>query len=395
MWLSPFGNSVIGTSHERTGGKCEDHFAISRSRNGAWRVLVVCDGAGSAKFGGEGAKLVADAFSLRLAEIGDQLETRPPGAWINDKIIEKIVQIRGDLRKLAQKDDISEYHCTLVAALIGPGGGVSVHIGDGAIIGARFKETTIDSVAINDGFYISEPKNGEYANETFFITENDWIKNLRISPIPKLDWMILASDGGCSFCLDNDLKLSIPLITEIFNSIKKLGLDQGANFLEYLFSNEHYQNVTHDDKTIVFVTTDEFKTFDNKEFIIDEKLYKNKTLVEPAEIQVANNKPEKNTFVELKKNSTQIRSSKIIRIIAICSFFVILLSLTMVFGYFSLFVENAKKSEIPFGLSVSPNIAPLISDPPFPDHAYSPPKNSDVPYKSDGMGVSNVRDRPL
>ena len=67
----------------------------------------------------------------------------------------------------------------------------------------------------------------------------------------------------------------------------------------------------------------------------------------------------------------------------------------MVFGYFSLFGEKAKKNEIPFGLSVSPNIAPLISDPPFPDHAYSPPKNSDVPYKPDDMGVSNVPDRPL
>ena len=64
---------------------------------------------------------------------------------------------------------------------------LTTHIGDGYIL-------ALDEI---DAHIISEPSNGEYANETYFFTQNDFEQNLRIynHELTKYKYIMLSSDG--------------------------------------------------------------------------------------------------------------------------------------------------------------------------------------------------------
>ncbi len=200
-WAVPLAANLIGQSHLAEQSECQDAYCIRHSPDGEWIAICVCDGAGSAIYGGEGARFVSEEFSQRLVDISAKLSFEPPGAWINDGVISAILDIRAKLGTIAGKNQINEYHATLVAVLVGSSGGFAVHIGDGAIFGGCFSEIDKSPIKIDEDYFVSPPENGEYANETFFITESDWIKHLRITPLPSLDWLALATDGGCAFSL--------------------------------------------------------------------------------------------------------------------------------------------------------------------------------------------------
>lgn len=165
--------SVIGVQHEKAGGHCEDAWHIARRFvAGADQEIVatcVCDGAGSVSKGGVGASLVS-----RL--IAD---------WLVDNFVKVIAMSKEDasyeviaaakrlLRRLASKSRVPlrEFACTMVATAVAQDGRwVAVHLGDGAIIG-QFGESLTT---------ICLPKKGEFANETFFITDEDAATNLDI-----------------------------------------------------------------------------------------------------------------------------------------------------------------------------------------------------------------------
>ena len=203
-WLHS-GAAVVGQSHSATATPCQDKFKVQTSNDGNWLAIAVCDGAGSAEFAEQGATITSAHFCQELIKLSNELSTRPPGEWINDFVIDCVIRVREQLRKSAQSDDIRKYHCTLVAALIGHSGGFSIHIGDGAILGGSFSKPSVTGeIELNTNFVISMPENGEYSNETFFITEGNWVKHLRITPLPALDWLIACTDGGASLVLDHE-----------------------------------------------------------------------------------------------------------------------------------------------------------------------------------------------
>ena len=273
MWVGPIGIKKIGTSHLLSGKSCEDSFYVANSQDGLWKVLVVSDGAGSAKKAIEGSEFVSKRICSCLYHVSEMLKNQPPGAWINDEIIAEIVFIRQSLRDQSKSDNISDYHATLVAALIGPHGGVSLHIGDGIIIGGRTKLKSPSELILNDQFFYSEPENGEYANETFFITEKDWVRHLRIKTFPKLDWLLVASDGGASYFQNGNLTFNNSNIEKLF---KQINLDDHNNkqaYLEDFINDPLYEDITSDDKTVLL-------TFDSNIFIekIDSFIFEEKSV---------------------------------------------------------------------------------------------------------------------
>ena len=203
-WLHA-GASVVGQGHLTSDAPCQDKFQIKVSEDGEWLAVVVCDGAGSAEFAGIGATIASQYFCQELVKLAQELVARLPGEWINDFVIDCVLRVRDRIRAHANSDEIRKYHCTLVAALVGPQGGFSVHIGDGAIVGGTFAPPgSVPFVELGANVLISRPENGEYANETFFITEGAWVKHLRIRPLPRIDWIVVCTDGGASLLLDND-----------------------------------------------------------------------------------------------------------------------------------------------------------------------------------------------
>lgn len=244
-WVYSY-SSVIGQGHVKTGLPCQDSSSVSESADGKWLAIVVSDGAGSAKHSQISSNFVTEFFSKSLISLSEELEKREPGAWINDYVVESILKARYELRAIAKSDNLRDYHCTLLACLIGETGGFLIHIGDGAAFGGKSISANIKA-----DYFSSLPENGEYSNETFFITEADWIKRLRITPINSLDWIMLGTDGGTSLSMVNDSEPKWGFVAPLFNMIKKEKSQTGRNNkLKSILADVQADKLTGDDKTI-------------------------------------------------------------------------------------------------------------------------------------------------
>lgn len=252
------GTSVIGKSHIDSGIECQDFHSYKISDDKLWAALVVCDGAGSARRSAEAANLVANFFSESLIKLSQIINNKIPGEWINDYVIQSILDIRAKLREVGQSDTLAQFHTTLVASLIGPHGGFAIHIGDGAIFTGNLKEDKLKKVVnLDHGLFISAPHNGEYANETYFITESSWIKNIRITPISKCDWLMLCTDGGASLALNHDCTALRPeFFVPLVSGIKSEPTSGRENFLYKAVATEKTWALTNDDKTLLFCFSD-------------------------------------------------------------------------------------------------------------------------------------------
>ena len=240
----------MGQSHQTSQIPCQDKFSCKVSGDGRWLSVAVSDGAGSALNAEAGAEITSTIFCEELLGLSIQLESRAPGEWINDFVVECVLKVRNQLRKKAKSDDIKSFHCTLVAALVGPEGGFSIHIGDGSIFGGQFKnDTQRGEVELNSNFVISKPENGEYTNETFFITEGNWIKHLRVTPLPKLDWVVACTDGGAALILEKEIEVKPKFLVPFFQELINDKFTKN-NYISEVLSDPKANSLTTDDKTI-------------------------------------------------------------------------------------------------------------------------------------------------
>ena len=244
-------SSAIGTSHLISGLPCQDSCYEMQSHDGEWLSIVVSDGAGTAKYSDQSSSLVSKSFAKALISLSEQFKEKNPGAWVNDFVIEQILNVRNELRSLAKEDSLKDFHCTLVACLLGKSGGFLIHIGDGAVFGGLSKETSENKISLSESLFISRPENGEYANETFFITEGDWIKHLRITPIGLVDWIVLATDGGTSLSMIEDKEPKLGFIAPLFGRLTQEE-NQAAReaFLNSVLNDAQANKLTSDDKTL-------------------------------------------------------------------------------------------------------------------------------------------------
>jgi hypothetical protein len=263
-WITA-SSSVRGKGHEQTGTPCQDASLVLSSPDGEWVALVASDGAGSAEHAEIGSATVAKHFADALIRLAPNLANRNPGEWIIDSVLASIINIRNELRIAARSDSLKAYHCTLVACLIGPTGGFSIHIGDGSIFGGIAGHETSTTIDLSGGIFISAPQNGEYANETVFITERDWIKNLRIQPIPKLNWVMLGTDGGMALAMNNEAVPKTGFVAPVLSEvIKTANLGSPGDTLKEILSDRQADRLTNDDKTLVIAIRRKFQSVSNE-----------------------------------------------------------------------------------------------------------------------------------
>ena len=331
----------VGISHQETGAPCQDSFDIERSDDGKWVAVAVCDGAGSAKHSEVGSNLVSKTFAKKLILLSKEVETRQPGAWINDFVIQQILNVREELRAEAKSDDLRDFHTTLVAFLMSDFGGFAIHIGDGSILGGIAKDSG-DATEIDSEVFMSKPENGEYSNETFFITEGDWIKHLRITPMPPLDWVFVGTDGGSAFFVDPADNPKQDFITSFIADLKNGDSGAWSQRIAEILSDKQADKITNDDKTLIF-------------FAKENLIQKRKKLVFKAirKIESSIISTPKPSVMSPKKDQPQIKkevikSRSLVRIllfVALCSSaFAFIFSLLVRFGLFDSFKYLAKIS---------------------------------------------------
>ena len=151
------GATRTGRRHEKEGLPNQDNFRYKTLSDKHILVAAVSDGAGSASKSAYGSlAAVVHAVNVAFEELA---RDHAPEQALRSGLQAAITAVH----KMADRDpthDINSYHATLVLAAWTPHGIAAIQVGDGAAI-----------VITEDGpKMLTIPQQGEYANETYFIT---------------------------------------------------------------------------------------------------------------------------------------------------------------------------------------------------------------------------------
>ena len=168
------GASIRGRSHIESNTECQDYHLYQELSEG-WSILVVSDGAGSAKHAGRGSKANC-TISIKLLS-----EMIAKNKWIENSILpseldwhiefrticERMKQIyQNKVEEMNDGSVLTDFNATLLICVITPNGMLSGHIGDG-----RMGYYSVNGEWKN----LMTPHKGEEGNQTLFLQSN-WDK---------------------------------------------------------------------------------------------------------------------------------------------------------------------------------------------------------------------------
>jgi hypothetical protein len=231
--------SAAGRHHLTGNAPCQDsaHYSVIDDT----LIGVVCDGAGSAGEGHAGS----DFFAKRITALIS--ESIASGRFAQSALPDLIEKVRLELGRLAlsRQLELRDFACTLVGCITSQDGGCFFHIGDGFGIHLR-----------NDGeSVLSHPENGEYADETYFVTDDNWKDHLRVTPIGEINpgcLIGLMTDGTSPFAV-NRMKTGFyrPFIDPVVSFLSNASEDNGNRALRNVLEDEKTLEITADDKTLL------------------------------------------------------------------------------------------------------------------------------------------------
>jgi len=254
MPFKTFSGIATGSSHKRNGTPCEDSFRISHTPDKKWVGAVISDGCGSASRAKDGSAFISDFIIDGLINFSPHLDRRGPGDWLIDHSVVLLANLREAMR---QKFDapLTNYSATIIGAMISDTGGFILHLGDG--IASAFSIDDGDpqnrTLQINSQ---SDPENGEYANQTFYVTESNWIRHVRITSLGDAECLVICSDGAQDLFYEGSEAYG-PALIPLLNGLST-ALDGPNEFLEQKISSPDAANMSSDDKTIVVLAKPEF-----------------------------------------------------------------------------------------------------------------------------------------
>lgn len=230
----------IGSNHVKGSEPCQDA-AVSESVDG-WCLIAVSDGAGSSKLSHLGSELLLKKLltALNAQEYGEELDPLKVRAVVSNAILD----FRQDCANNSLEQNITDFACTLLGAIISPRlEYVSFHIGDGAMV-----------LIGNDACVVkSLPENGEYANETYFATSENWIEHIRFQDgtLSSGQMLIAMTDGVTPFAISGATPFEEflkPLAKFISGNEQKMVSDA----LKQTFSTAKALEISRDDKAMAW-----------------------------------------------------------------------------------------------------------------------------------------------
>jgi len=240
--------AVAGTSHVENGASCQDDHLVA-TYSGPEEVLValIADGAGSAARAEQGASIACETVNEVLKY------------WVNERtacdltseiVIRFLEDARLRIRETAESENLTarDFACTLLLAIVGTKTGVFAQIGDGGIV-----------IGNADGYSpVFWPDAGEYANMTYFVTDDDALEHLQFAILPAPDEVAMFSDGLQRLALDYRQRQAYsPFFSPMFERVRKSDIVACESLCEQLGSFLNSQKVnerTDDDKTLILAT---------------------------------------------------------------------------------------------------------------------------------------------
>lgn len=245
--------SVVGTSHAASGAPCQDagRCEVVEAHDGS-EVLIaaVADGAGSAPHSEKGSRAAVDLF---LATFEPLAAEDPTLACITREVMTAwFERLRDSLRADAEAEgqSLSDYACTFLGAVIGPNRAMFVQIGDGAIV-VRGRDS-------GDYTWVFWPQNGEFANTTNFVTQDDFehVLQVEFEDTVLLD-IAMFTDGIERLVLNMAARaVHSPALRPIFEWMARADDPPSgeARGLAAFLGSERVNSRTDDDKTLVMAT---------------------------------------------------------------------------------------------------------------------------------------------
>jgi len=240
-----FAAASIGSSHIEAGTPCQDAFA--HALVGDTLLGVVCDGAGSQPLSHVGAQAVSSGVVARLQQLeqGQAPLSALPDVEFARVVGDALGEVREALRKEASDNgvEISAYSCTLVGAVANGQGGRFFHVGDGLAVAEHADAPSV----------VSLPENGEYANETYFVSGEQWREHLRFTCFAETATRVaLMSDGAMPFAMaKGNGGLFKPFMDPVEAYLAGVTEDEGSAALAGTLGDPRTYGITSDDKTLL------------------------------------------------------------------------------------------------------------------------------------------------
>lgn len=238
--------STIGTSHIRTETRLQDAYTVS-ALDKDHICAIVSDGAGSAKFGANGAWLTCRTLKVRFREwfaVNDNLPNDETIAdWIDD--LRDLISVVAKRRASAPR----QFAATLAALIASPDEILTLQIGDSAIVARSASKWEV----------MCWPENGEYASTTYFVTDNPEPQLTITRQKNRFDAFSLFSDGVGDLALSHLEQTAYsrffdPMIKPVDASTSGGRLSDLSGKLATYLSSSTICERTDDDKTLILLS---------------------------------------------------------------------------------------------------------------------------------------------
>src|SRR5262245_52409521 len=238
---------ATGSSHIRADIPCQDYFACLALPDGAF-MAAIADGAGSAAMAEQGAQIAVDAVITYLKVALEENRTdfdlllREAAAAARNAVIDEAHH---------QGSEARSYASTLMTVVLTSDGGGAMQIGDGVIVVGD------DG---GDWSWMFWPQSGEYANTTYFLTDENAIDRVEIDVFRGIiKDVAIMSDGLESLALHYASKtVYAPFFTGMFEPLLKAEgseeIGQLSAHLERFLSSDQVRSRTDDDTSLILAT---------------------------------------------------------------------------------------------------------------------------------------------
>jgi hypothetical protein len=279
--------SVRGKSHVDGNIPNQDYVEVLTSEDDAVVAAILCDGAGTSLWSHVGARTTCQVTALRLFEIGIRLRA---GDLHESNARQAILRALESARtKLAVSGiPLSRFHCTVALCVIAGNRAFVGQIGDSGILRTTF--AGVNSTSRKLDFFPAgntlcfELDRGEYANETHFVTEEDWQQHLQFDAfdVSDLDALILMTDGAMDVATVRGAVFR-GFLSNVVGKLLTLpaAAARDRSLAEWL-SNPETHYATSDDKTMFVAIRAEHKALAQRPFVVDDESEQPQPLKLPA-----------------------------------------------------------------------------------------------------------------
>jgi hypothetical protein len=238
------GAAASGSSHERLGMPCQDALAYLASQDSL--LVALSDGAGTAARAEYGAQTAVQAALDTLAAALDEgLLTEQAGC--QETLRAAFSAARSALESLAEieQQPLPAYAATLSLVVATADRLAVAQLGDGAVVAGESPDEL---------FLVNRAQRGEYANETYFLTQEDALEQMQVAVYEKaVSLLAVMSDGLTRLAIKlPSYEPHLPFFQPLFNFASQANEEaQATRQLVDFLTSERVCARTDDDKSLV------------------------------------------------------------------------------------------------------------------------------------------------